>query len=290
MADHLLAPHVHDVEVDVGRLVPLARQEPLEQQLDPRRIDRRDPEAVADHGVRRRAAALAEDPLAPAVPDDLPHRQEVAAVVELVDQGELPVDLLADRGRHPTRPGEAIARPAKRELAQPRGRRLAVGQLLGRIAVADLGQAEGAARRHLARALEERRLVGEQPRHRLRRLQIVLGVRPDQPAGGGEGDAAADAGENVLEVTARRCVVEHLGGGDQRDAGPLGMPAHACLLANLFGTAVSAHHRVQPVAERLAHRRDDRTRLFVADQHAPASAPERDEPVGPRADLRPGDT
>ena len=29
--DHLLAPHVHDVEVDVGRLVALARQEPLEQ-------------------------------------------------------------------------------------------------------------------------------------------------------------------------------------------------------------------------------------------------------------------
>ena len=60
--DHLLAPRVHDVEIDVGRLVPLARQEPLEQQLDPRRIDRRDPEAIADHRVRRRPAALAENP------------------------------------------------------------------------------------------------------------------------------------------------------------------------------------------------------------------------------------
>ena len=256
--DHHLAPRVHDVEVDVGRLVPLAGEEPLEQQLDPRRIDRRDPEAVADHRVRGRAAALAEDPLLPAVPDDLPHRQEVAAVVELVDQRKLLVDLREDRRRHPADAGETPVRPAKGELAKPCTRGLAVGEPLGRIAVADLGEIERAARRHLAGALDERRLVGEQLRHRLRRLQIVLGVRLGQPPRGGEGDAVADAGQDVLEVAAGRCVVQHLCGRDQREAGAPGMPPHARLLSDLLGAAMPAHHHVEPVAERIAHRSDDR--------------------------------
>ena len=286
--DHLLASRVHDVEVDVGRLVPLTRQEPLEQQIDPHRIDRRDPEAVADHRVRGRAAALAEDPLAPAVLDDLPHGQEVAAVVELVDQRELLVDLLPDGRWHATGAGEVLARPAQGDLAKPCGRGLAVGESLGRIAVADLGQGEGAAPRHLVRALDERRLVGEQPCHRLRRLEIVLGIGLDQPAGGGEGDAVADAGEDILKIAACRCVVEHLGGGDQGEAGALGVPAHACLPAHLLGAAMSAHHRVQAVAERVVHRRDDPVWHFIPDQQAPIAAPERNEAVGPRADLRPG--
>ena len=284
--DHLLAPHVHDVEVDVGRLVALARQEPLEQQLDLCGVDRRDPEAVADHRVRGRAAALAEDPLAPAEADNLPHGQEVAAVVELVDERELPVDLRED-GRWRAA-GETPARPAKRELAEPCGRGLAVGQPLGRIAVADLGQGEGAAQRHLAGARKQRRLVGEQPRHRLRRLQIVLGVRLGQPSGGGQRHAVADAGEDILKRAARRRVVEHLGGGDQGKTGALGMAAHARLLANLLGAAMSDHHRVEPVAERLAHRCDDRAGRLVPDQQASVAAPERDEPLGPRAELRPG--
>ena len=98
----------------------------------------------------------------------------------------------------------------------------------------------------------------------------------------------ADAGENVLKIAACRCVVQHLGGGDQREAGALGMPAHPCLLANLLGAAMPAHHHVQPVAERIAHRRDDRARLIVPNQQAPVAAPKRDEPLRPRADFRPG--
>ena len=277
---------MHDVEVDVGRLVPLARQEPLEQQLDPGGVDRRDAEAVADHRVRGRAAALAEDPLAPAEPDNLPHGEEVAAVVELIDERELAVDLREDCRRHAA--GEPLVRPAQRQLAKPRGRCPAVGEPLGRIAVADLGQGEGAARRHLAGARTERRLVGEQPRHRLRRLQGVLGVGLGPPPRGGQRHAVADAGEDVLERAAGRCVVEHLGGRDQGETGALRMAAHARLLANLLGAAVPAHHRVEPVAERLAHRCDDRAGRLVPDQKAPVAAPERDEPSGVCTDLGPG--
>ena len=61
--DHLLAPLVLEIDVDVGRLLALGRDEALEQQIDLGRIDLGDAEAVADGGVGRRAAALAEDAL-----------------------------------------------------------------------------------------------------------------------------------------------------------------------------------------------------------------------------------
>src|SRR6185295_14074089 len=61
MLDHLLAPLVLEVDVDVGRFSPLDRDEALEEQLDRLRPDGGDAQAVADDRVRGRAAALAED-------------------------------------------------------------------------------------------------------------------------------------------------------------------------------------------------------------------------------------
>ena len=93
--DDLLAPLVLEVEVDVGRLGALLREEALEEEPHPHRIDRGDAEAVADRRVRGRAAALAEDVLLAAELDDLAHGEEVAAVVELLDERELFVELRA---------------------------------------------------------------------------------------------------------------------------------------------------------------------------------------------------
>ena len=60
--DDLLAPVVLDVEIDVGRLGALPREEALEEQTHAHGIDRGDAQAVADGRVRRGAAPLAEDP------------------------------------------------------------------------------------------------------------------------------------------------------------------------------------------------------------------------------------
>jgi hypothetical protein len=49
--DDFLAPLVFEIHVDVRRLVPLLRQEALEQQLHARRVHRRDAQAVADHRI-----------------------------------------------------------------------------------------------------------------------------------------------------------------------------------------------------------------------------------------------
>ena len=46
--DHLLAPLVLEVDVDVGRLVALALMKRSNSTVDARRIDRGDAEAVAD--------------------------------------------------------------------------------------------------------------------------------------------------------------------------------------------------------------------------------------------------
>ena len=57
----LLAPLVLEIDVDVGRLVALLRDEALEERLDARRVDLGDAEREAHRRVRRRAAPLTQD-------------------------------------------------------------------------------------------------------------------------------------------------------------------------------------------------------------------------------------
>ena len=59
--DHLLAPLVLEVDVDVGRLAAAVGEEAGEEEPVLGRVDRRDAEAEAHRRVRRRAPALAQD-------------------------------------------------------------------------------------------------------------------------------------------------------------------------------------------------------------------------------------
>ena len=61
--DDDLAPLVLEIDVDVRRLATVGGDEALEQEIDAGGIDLGDAEAVADRGIRRRAAALAQDVL-----------------------------------------------------------------------------------------------------------------------------------------------------------------------------------------------------------------------------------
>ena len=79
--DHLLAPLVLEIDVDVGRLVAIRRDEALEQEAALARIDIGDAQAVADRRVRRRAAALAEDVLAAREADDVVDGEKVGRIV-----------------------------------------------------------------------------------------------------------------------------------------------------------------------------------------------------------------
>jgi hypothetical protein len=97
--DDLLAAFVFEVDVDVGRLVALAADETLEEQVDPGGVDGGDAEAIADGGVGRRPAALAEDAAPAGEAREIPNGQEVGFVVEVGDEAEFALDEVDDFGR-----------------------------------------------------------------------------------------------------------------------------------------------------------------------------------------------
>jgi hypothetical protein len=106
--DDLLAPLVLEVDVDVGRLVALAADEALEQQVL-RRVHLGDAQAVAHRRIGRRAPALAQDAAAARKAHDVVHGEEVHLVAQIGDQRQLVLHLLAHRGRHALRVAHAGA-------------------------------------------------------------------------------------------------------------------------------------------------------------------------------------
>src|SRR5690606_1507882 len=69
--DHLLAPLVLEIDVDVRRLVAFLRQESRQQQTAFGGVDGSNAEREADRGVGGRTAPLAEDPSSPGEADDV---------------------------------------------------------------------------------------------------------------------------------------------------------------------------------------------------------------------------
>ena len=130
-----------EVDVDVGRLVALARNEALEEHLHPRRIDRCDAEAVAHRGIRCRASSLAEDLFRARELDYVADGKKERFVFRLGDDLELVLDQFSNlgalrfgRGFRRKTPDEALFR----ELPQIRRQRLALRHDLLGIFVAEL--------------------------------------------------------------------------------------------------------------------------------------------------------
>ena len=178
--DHALAPiAAGQVEIDVGPLAALFREEPLEEQLHPDRVDGGDAEAVADGAVGRRPAALHEDAALAAEVDQVPDDEEVAGQIELLDQIQLAADL---------RPRAVVIRPIPlaradlRDLAQKRRHRLARRHRVLRKAIAQVGHRVLEPIGQLARGGDGLRQIGKARRHGLGRSQVALGI--GRPAGG----------------------------------------------------------------------------------------------------------
>ena len=106
--DHLFAPLVLEIDIDVRRLLPLLGQKAREQNIDLLGIDIGDAEHEADDGIGGRAAPLAENAFVVGKPHDVVDRQEIARIVELLDEREL----LAQAGPRPfpeSRPDSGMA-------------------------------------------------------------------------------------------------------------------------------------------------------------------------------------
>ena len=200
--DHALAAvAARKVQVDVGPLATLLREEPLEQQLHPDRIDGRDAEAVANGAVGRRPAPLDEDVVLPAEIDDVPDDEEVAGEIELLDEVQLALDLP---------PRAIVVRPIPfacarlRDLPQERRHRLAARHGVIGKAIAEVRHRVLEPVGQLARPGDRFGDVGEQACHRVGRLEIALGIAREPPAGPLERRLVTDAGQHVVERTAGR--------------------------------------------------------------------------------------
>src|ERR1044071_2184860 len=163
-----------EIDIDIGRLAARGADKALEQDIDLRRIDRGDTEAIADDRIRRRTAPLTQDVLAARELDDVVHGQEIAREIELLDQLELVLDALANIAGNTG--SEFLAGAAPGQLGQPLlGREAGRHWLLG-IFVAQLVEAEMAACDDFERAGEGVLIAAEQSRHLGSRLQMALGM------------------------------------------------------------------------------------------------------------------
>ena len=220
--DHLLAPLVLEVDVDVGRLAPVGGDEALEQQVDLGGIDRGDAEAEAHRAVGGRAAALAQDRLLlrAGEADDVVDGEEVAGVVEPGDQRQLLDEERAHLVRHAVGIVPGGVRPG--QLLQVSLRGLARRHRLVGVFVAQLLQIEADA---LRRSPASARRPGDSCANRRAisraALQMPLGVGLEAIAGLRNRALLADAGEHVGERLAAGVVVMGIVGGNERRARPL---------------------------------------------------------------------
>ncbi len=142
--DHLLAPFVLEIDIDVGRLIAIRGDEAFKQETAFARIDIGDVQAVADRRVRRRAAALAEDVLAAGVANDVMDGEKVRRIFQLGDERQLMLESSADIVRNAfgiTRGGAFPCQVDERVLR----RRETSAHLIG-IFVAQFIEREGQAR------------------------------------------------------------------------------------------------------------------------------------------------
>ena len=140
---------------------------------------------------------------------DLVHGEEVAGVIEFVDDRQFFLDLLFDRLRYVAADtiradvvAITLACALPGEFAHVLHRSGAVGQLLGGIAVTQLLHREGTHLGDLASTGHSERVVREERCECLRRMQRMLGIPPDTAAGGRDLHAMTDAVEDIVQLAA----------------------------------------------------------------------------------------
>ena len=223
--DHFLAPLVLEIDVDIGRLVAVCRNEAGEQEFALVRIDLGDAEAKAHRAVRRRAAALAKNIFYFArIGDDIVDGEEITGVVELGDQRQFLVEPCLDVSWNAI--GKSILGITFGGAGPCQVFEMLLGGLARRhrlvgIFVLQLAEREGAGICDIDGAGNGVGKIFEQPRHFRRRFQMPLGIDGEPEAGLGKSAFLADAGDDVEERPALRRVIMHVVDGDERRSVPL---------------------------------------------------------------------
>ncbi len=215
--DHLLARLVREIDVDVGHADPLRIQEPLEQEVEPDRIDVGDAEAVGDEAPRGRAATRPDGDAVPArVVGEVADDQEIARVADGADRVELVgeprvVHLAGFRS-------VAALEPLGRELLQIVLLALDLGRDREGRKLHALGvERELAALRDRERVPERLGRVPEERFHLLGRLHVELVGREAKAVGIQHRLPGLDAEEHLVRLRVLAGEVVAVVGRDDRD-------------------------------------------------------------------------
>ncbi len=185
-----------EIDIDVGRLIARGADEALEQDVDPRRIDRGDAETIANDRIGGRAAPLTQNAALSGEPHDVVDGQKIAGVVEPLDQSELVFDQIADFVRDAL--GKPLIGALSGELGQALLRRLPFRNRFLGIFVTQLVEAEPAALDDFEAALDSIPITAKQPRHLLGRFQMAFGIGGETIADFPNRAAFADARQHIL--------------------------------------------------------------------------------------------
>ena len=235
-----------EVDVDIGRLLPFARQKTGKQHVMIVRIDRSDAEHVTDSGIGRRTPPLAEDALVIGDPDDIANGQEITGIVELADELQFLLEKVYHLIGNTCRVADRSVQPS--QFLKPTLRVLARRHRLFGIFVFELGERELDPAEDMLDLIERLRAVAEQPRHFARLLQVPVGIDLQEAAGRLDRPALANAGHDILQVALAGHVIEHVVDRDERNAGGRAEPGQAGEPPSIVTLPV--HGRGQPDSAR----------------------------------------
>ena len=261
VVDHLAAPVLAEVDVEVGHRHAFRIEEALEQQAEADRIEIGDGQRIGDQRAGAGAAARTDRNALGLRPfDEVRNDQEVARIIHAGDDVELEgkpraiillggalrkaVNPRAD-GRAPPRPGGAI--PPPRRSPHPRHWLPAPTVKRGRIGLRVIGRN---AQRSAISTVEAKRFrnVGEQHRHLGAGLEAVIG-RELLAIGLGDQPAAGDAEQRIMGLVVVRGREIRLVGRDQRQALGIGEIDQPGLDAAFLFDAVALQFDIEAVAE-----------------------------------------
>jgi hypothetical protein len=302
VADHLVAPVLTEIDVEVGHRDPLGVQEALEQQAEAKRVQISDRQCPGDHRARARAAPRPDrDALLLGPLDEVGDDQEVAVVLHALDHLELVVQTLA------VGPGGGRLLLGRNAGLVDLGvqARLKTGLGLGAqlldLAAARCGRKgrqdrravrhhEGAAPRDRQGVVDRLGQIGEQQGHLGRALEAVLGR---QPAALGLRDlgAVGDAQEDVVGLVLLGIDEVGVVGCDQRQVVRQRDLDQGGLDPLLIVQAMAHQLDVEAIGEGVRELADQRLgEIAVAGEQGPANRPfgaagERDQALARLGDI-----
>ena len=228
VADHVAAPALVEVEVDVGHRDALGVEEALEQQLVLDRVELGDLERVRDERAGGRPAPRADpDAAVLGVADEVGGDEEVAGEAHRQDDVDLVVGLPGVALRHPGR--EALAQPRVDLLAQPGVLGVAGRHRHPRHEVGALGERRLAALGDEQRVVAGLRELRPQRAHLLRALEVEVLRVELEAARVGHRLAGLHAQQHLVGAGVLGARVVQVVGRDERDRQVLREPDEVLL-------------------------------------------------------------